>query len=39
MEGKGVFTWSDGLCYTGEYYVTKNKDIGVFTWPGMFYVR
>ena len=33
MHGKGVFTWSDGRRYDGEYYDDKKSGYGVFTWP------
>ena len=39
MEGKGVFTWSDGRCYTGEYLDDKKEGFGIFIWPdGMFFI-
>ncbi len=33
MHGRGVFTWSDGRMYNGEYYDDKKQGYGVFTWP------
>jgi len=33
MEGKGVFTWSDGRKYVGEYKDDQKHGHGVFTWP------
>ena len=33
MDGTGVFTWSDGRKYDGEYIDDKKEGHGVFTWP------
>ena len=33
MDGHGVFTWSDGRKYEGEYVDDKKEGEGVFTWP------
>lgn len=33
MHGKGVFTWSDGRRYEGEYIEDKKQGHGVFFWP------
>ena len=33
MDGTGVFTWSDGRKYEGEYVDDKKEGHGVFTWP------
>lgn len=30
MEGKGVFTWSDGRKYEGEYIDDKKHGFGIF---------
>jgi hypothetical protein len=33
MHGKGVFTWTDGRRYEGEYENDRKHGFGVFTWP------
>jgi len=33
MEGRGLFTWSDGRKYDGEYKDDKKHGYGVFEWP------
>ena len=33
MEGHGVFTWSDGRKYVGDYKDDQKHGNGVFTWP------
>ena len=33
MNGKGVFTWTDGRSYNGEYVNDKKEGWGVFIWP------
>ena len=33
MHGKGVFTWTDGRKYTGEYVNDKKEGKGIFEWP------
>ena len=33
MHGRGVFTWSDGKIYDGEYVDDKKEGYGVFKWP------
>jgi len=33
MHGEGVFTWTDGRKYTGEYKNDKKDGQGVFEWP------
>ena len=33
MHGRGIFTWSDGRKYEGEYIDDKKEGHGIFTWP------
>ena len=33
MEGRGVFSWSDGRVYEGEYVDDKKEGHGIFLWP------
>ena len=33
MHGKGLFTWSDGRKYEGEYNLDKKEGQGIFSWP------
>lgn len=33
MNGKGVFTWTDGRVYEGEYVEDKKEGYGEFQWP------
>ena len=33
MDGYGVFTWSDGRKYLGEYKEDKKHGQGQFIWP------
>ena len=33
MHGKGIFYWTDGRTYTGEYKQDKKHGDGVFEWP------
>ena len=33
MEGKGVFTWSDGRSFLGQYKDDKKDGFGIFRWP------
>ena len=33
MEGKGVFSWSDGRKYEGDYKDDKKHGNGIFEWP------
>lgn len=33
MHGMGLFTWSDGRKYEGEYVDDKKEGKGTFTWP------
>ena len=33
MHGKGVFKWSDGRKYEGDYFEDKKHGIGHFEWP------
>jgi len=33
MEGKGVFTWTDGRTYEGDYKDDKKFGWGTFSWP------
>jgi hypothetical protein len=33
MEGHGVFTWSDGRKYVGEYKNDQKHGHGTFEWP------
>lgn len=33
MDGYGVFSWSDGRRYEGEYREDKKEGYGVFNWP------
>ena len=33
MEGKGIFTWTDGRKYIGEYKNDLKHGTGTFTWP------
>ena len=33
MEGKGIFNWSDGRKYEGEYLDDKKHGFGRFEWP------
>lgn len=32
MHGKGVYTWSDGRRYEGEYNNDKKEGYGIYTW-------
>ena len=32
MNGRGVFTWSDGRKYIGEYLEDKKHGYGIFEW-------
>ena len=32
MEGVGVYTWSDGRIYEGEYKDDKKHGYGIYTW-------
>ena len=33
MHGRGIFTWSDGKQYEGEYINGKKVGQGIYTWP------
>lgn len=33
MHGKGIFTWTDGRKYVGEYLNDLKHGEGTFTWP------
>ena len=33
MNGHGVFTWTDGRKYTGDYKNDCKSGHGVFEWP------
>lgn len=33
MHGRGIFTWSDGRKYEGEYVNDKKEGCGEFSWP------
>ena len=33
INGTGIYTWSDGRKYDGEYLDDKKHGVGVFTWP------
>ena len=33
MQGNGVFTWTDGRRYEGEYFEDKKHGHGIFYWP------
>merc|ERR1719296_134583 len=33
MHGKGLFSWSDGRTYEGEYTRDQKEGLGVFRWP------
>ena len=38
MHGQGVYTWSDGRIYEGEYLNDKKHGHGTYTWAdGRFY--
>ena len=32
MEGKGIFTWSDGSVYDGQWKKNQMNGIGIYTW-------
>ena len=32
MHGQGVYTWSDGRKYEGEYYMDKKHGYGIYYW-------
>lgn len=32
MHGKGVYTWTDGRKYEGEYFNDKKHGYGVYTY-------
>ena len=32
MHGKGVFKWTDGKRYEGQYVNDKKEGFGVFVW-------
>ena len=32
MNGKGIFTWTDGRKYEGEYLNDKMHGYGIYTW-------
>jgi len=32
MHGKGVYRWSDGRSYEGEYYMDRKEGYGIYTW-------
>jgi hypothetical protein len=33
MKGEGVFTWSDGKKYNGQFVDDKRSGYGVMEWP------
>ena len=33
MHGKGVFTWTDGRRYEGDFVKDKREGQGVMSWP------
>ena len=33
MHGIGLFSWSDGRVYVGEYLEDKKHGQGIFEWP------
>jgi len=33
MHGKGVFSWTDGRKYTGEYVKDYKEGFGIYEWP------
>lgn len=33
MHGRGIFIWSDGRKYQGEYINDKKQGFGEFSWP------
>ena len=33
MNGNGIFKWSDGRKYTGEYLENEKHGKGIFEWP------
>ncbi|XP_073399170.1 radial spoke head 10 homolog B isoform X1 [Dendrobates tinctorius] len=33
MHGRGVYTWTDGLKYEGEFFMNFPMRHGVYTWP------
>ena len=33
MNGKGVFTWTDGRKYEGDYLNDNKEGFGTFWWP------
>ena len=38
MHGQGIFTWSDGRIYKGEFQNNKKHGKGVYTYPdGKYY--
>lgn len=32
MEGMGIYTWSDGRTYDGEYLDDKKHGYGIYIW-------
>ena len=32
MHGKGIYTWSDGRIYEGEYLNDKKHGFGIYKW-------
>jgi len=39
MNGSGIFTWSDGRVYEGDYVDDEREGNGVYRWPdGSMYV-
>ena len=33
MHGYGIYTWTDGTCYEGEYFEGKKHGEGMLIWP------
>jgi len=33
MNGKGVYIWTDGRKYEGDYAADKKEGFGTYSWP------
>ena len=39
MHGKGIYTWSDGRKYQGDYLNDKKHGFGIYTWADCKSIR